>query len=273
MSDTENLDLSAIVRRIVERATRNWVYRRRLPQAVGGAPLFVTPSAGLKYLFKPMARIDPSLLRNATELVRANDVVWDIGANVGLFSFAAAACAGPKGSVIAVEPDTFLVDCLRRSARLQPDTSAPVTVVSAAIASDISLREFTIASRSRASNAMRGYGQTLMGLPSESQTVVALNLDWLGSNLPPPNVIKCDVEGAEADIFSGQTEILNKIRPVIICEVSDNAATLMTAILVESGYVLYDGERPLAANAMMDRTSWNTIAIPKELNAGYLSVR
>jgi FkbM family methyltransferase len=271
--DTDKLSLSDVARRVVERVTRNWVYRRRLPQAVGGAAIVVSPSAGLKYLFKPMARIDPSLLRNATELVRANNVVWDIGANVGLFAFAAAACAGPKGRVIAVEPDTFLVGCLRRSARLQPDTSAPVTVLSAAIASEISLREFTIASRSRASSAMRGYGQTLMGPPSESQTVAAFNLDWLASNLPAPNVIKCDVEGAEADVFSGQTEILNKIRPVIICEVSDNAAMLMTTMLVESDYVLYDGERPLAANAMMDRTSWNTIAIPKELNAGYLSGR
>jgi FkbM family methyltransferase len=273
LSEAETVALSTVARRIVERATRNWVYRRHLPQAVGGAPIVVTPSAGLKYLFRPMARIDPSLLRNATELVRTNDVVWDIGANVGLFAFAAAACAGRKGRVIAIEPDTFLVGCLRRSARLQPDTSAPVTVLSAAIASEISLREFTIASRSRASNAMRGYGQTMMGPPSESQTVVALNLDWLASKLPAPNVIKCDVEGAEAEVFSGQARILNEIRPVIICEVSAAAATPMTGMLVESGYVLYNGERPLAANAGMDRTSWNTIAIPKERNAGYLSGR
>lgn len=267
------MGLSTIARRVVERATRNWVYRRRLPQAVGGAPIVVTPSAGLKYLFKPMTRIDPSLLRNATELVRANDVVWDIGANVGLFAFAAAACAGPKGRVVAIEPDTFLVRCLRRSARLQPETSAPVTVVSAAVASEISLREFTIASRSRASNAMRGYGQTVMGAPSESQTVVALNLDWLASRLPRPNVIKCDVEGAEAEVFAGQTKILNEIRPAIICEVSRTAAAQMTKILSENGYVLYDGEKPLSADTRIDRTSWNTVAIPKESNAGYLSRR
>lgn len=273
MSKANSLGLSTIARRVVERATRNWVYRRRLPQAVGGALIVVTPSAGLKYLFKPMTRIDPSLLRNATELVRANDVVWDIGANVGLFAFAAAACAGPKGRVVAIEPDTFLVRCLRRSARLQPETSAPVTVVSAAVASEISLREFTIASRSRASNAMRGYGQTVMGAPSESQTVVALNLDWLASRLPPPNVIKCDVEGAEAEVFAGQTKILSEIRPAIICEVSRTAAAQMTKILSENGYVLYDGEKPLSADTRIDRTSWNTVAIPKESDADYLSGR
>ena len=265
--------LSAIVRRIIERTTRNWVYRRRLPEAVGGALIFVTPSAGLKYLFKPMSRIDPPLLRNAVDLVRPNDVVWDIGANVGLFAFAAAGCAGRKGRVIAFEPDTFLVGCLRKSAARQSETSAPVTVVSAAIASEISLRAFTIASRSRASNAMRGYGQTQMGVPSERQTVVALNLDWLASKLPPPNVIKCDVEGAEGEVFTGQTKILSEIRPVIICEVARNAVPQMTAMLVESRYILYDGDKPLSAKARTERASWNTIAIPKELNEGYLNGR
>jgi len=265
--------ISILARRIVEQATRNWVYRRRLPQAVGGAAIFVTPSAGLKYLFKPMSRIDPPLLRNAVELVRPNDVVWDIGANVGLFAFAAAACAGRKGRVVAFEPDWFLVSCLRKSAACQPDTSAPVTVVSVAIASQISLRAFTIASRSRASNAMRGYGQTQMGVPSESQTVVALNLDWLASKLPLPNVIKCDVEGAEGEVFAGQTRILSEIRPIIICEVARNAAAQMTAILVESGYILYDGDKSLSAKAKTERVSWNTIAIPKELKEGYLNGR
>jgi FkbM family methyltransferase len=265
--------VSEFARRIVERTTRSWVYPRRLPQAVGGAPIFVTPSAGLKYLFRPMSRIDPALLQNAIELVRQNDVVWDIGANIGLFAFAAAGCAGPKGRVIAFEPDTFLVDCLRKSAAHQPETSAPVTVVAAAIASEISLRELTIASRSRASNAMRGYGQTQMGAPFESHTVVALNLDWLASKLPAPNVIKCDVEGAEGEVFTGQTKILNEIRPVIICEVVRNAAAQMTAMLVESGYILYDGDKPLSAKARTERASWNTIAIPKELNEGYLNGR
>jgi FkbM family methyltransferase len=267
------MHISALARHAVERATRNWVYRRRLPQVVGGASIYVTPSAGLKYLFRPMTQIDPPLLQNAIDLVRRDDVVWDIGANVGLFAFAAAACAGAKGSVIAIEPDTFLVDCLRRSALLRAETSAAVAVVAAAVGSEISLREFTIASRSRASNAMRGYGQTVMGAPSERQTVVTVNLDWLASNLPPPNLIKCDVEGAEAEVFAGQTKILNEIRPVIICEVSANAATQMATLLLENGYALYDGERPLAPNTRTDRPSWNTIAIPEELTDQYLTGR
>jgi FkbM family methyltransferase len=217
-----------------------------------------------------MTEIDPTLLRNVTELIRPGDVVWDIGANVGLFAFAAAARAGHNGRVIALEPDTWLVQILRKSASLQPETSAPVTIVPAAVASDLSLRQFTIASRSRASNALSAYGRTQMGGVDEIQTIVALSLDWLAEKLPPPNVVKCDVEGAELEVFSGQSKILSDIRPVIICEVGGEASERMTDILVKEHYRLYDGKNPLSPNAEISRASWNTIGIPEELRQRYI---
>lgn len=51
-----------------------------------------------------MARVDPALMRLAAETVGRGDIVWDIGANLGLFSFAAAVAASPSGRVLAVEP-------------------------------------------------------------------------------------------------------------------------------------------------------------------------
>jgi FkbM family methyltransferase len=263
--------LSSFARKVVELSTRNWVYARRLPSSFGDVPIFVTPSAGLKYLFKPMTKVDPILLRNAIELIRPNDIVWDIGANVGLFTFAAAARAGSKGRVIAFEPDTWLVQLLRKSASAQPESSAPVTIVPAAVASSLSLREFTIASRSRASNALSDYGHTQMGKIYEKQTVVALSLDWLAERLPMPTLVKCDVEGAEIEVFSGQSRILRDIRPVIIVEVGAEAAERMTDILVLEQYCLYDGEKPLSSNAEISRASWNTIGIPEELRQQYIA--
>src|SRR5438270_2202813 len=142
------MTLASLARTLVERATRKWVYARRFPTSFGSAPIFVTPSAGLKFLFKPMSKTDPILFRNTIELVRRGDVVWDIGANVGLFAFAAAARAGRDGQVIAFEPDAWLVQILRRSASAQPDASSPVRILPAAVASDTGLRQFAIASRS-----------------------------------------------------------------------------------------------------------------------------
>jgi len=261
---------SFAARRLVERATWNWVFTRRLPSNFGDAPIFVTPSAGLKYLAKPMADVDPSLLRCAHQLVRRGDVVWDIGANVGLFTFAAAACSGAKGEVFGFEPDSWLVQLLRRSCTIQPETSAPVTIIPAAVASDVSLRSFTIASRSRASNAMSEYGHSQMGEGLEKQTIVALSLKWCAEHLPPPNVIKCDVEGAEVEVFSGQSKIWSEIRPIVICEVGGESASQMTAIFARERYRLFDGQKPLSAETETRRACWNTVGIPEERLQQYI---
>jgi len=231
----------------------------------------VTPSAGLKFLLKPVSQADPILLRNVLELVCPGDIVWDIGANVGLFAFSAAARAGPSGQVIAFEPDAWLVRLLRRSAMVQPDTSAPVKIVPAAVASEVGLRQFAVASRSRASSALTGYGGTQMGKIREEHTVVALSLTWLTDKLPLPNVIKCDVEGAELEVFSDQCKVFSKLRPVIICEVTAETSERMTLILRKERYRLFDGERPLTREAETTMACWNTIGVPEELYGKYVA--
>ena len=56
------------------------------------------------------------LFRMVRELVMSGSVVWDVGANVGLFSFSEAALAGP-GFVLAIEPHVWLAHLLVRSAQ------------------------------------------------------------------------------------------------------------------------------------------------------------
>ena len=107
------------------------------------------------------------------------------------------------GLVVALEPDAWLVQLLRRSALEQPAGSASVQVVPAAVASEMSIRTLCLADRSRASNHLAEFGTTQTGGVREQQSVVAVTLDWLLESLPAPSVVKIDVEGAELEVLKG----------------------------------------------------------------------
>jgi FkbM family methyltransferase len=234
-----------MVRRFAERATHRLVIRRRLPSPFGKMRIYTTSEGGLRYLQPNLQEVDPTLLRLVTELVRPGDIVWDIGANVGLFSFAAAAAAGPSGQVLAVEPDAALVTLIRRSAALNNGSAngdaAPVAVLPVAIAAELSVGLFHIARRNRSTSYLDGFGTTqTVGIRS-SELVPAVTLNWLATHFPPPNVIKIDVEGAEISVLSGAADILESL-PAVICEVASCNATGIAEILATHGYALYDGD-------------------------------
>src|SRR5438270_12601633 len=105
--------LSPPLRRLAERLSRGVVLQRRLPADLQRLPLFVTPEAGLRH-WLGLSRVDPHLFRMARELVEPGSVVWDVGANVGLFAFSAAVRAGVTGLVLTIEPDVWLADLMNR---------------------------------------------------------------------------------------------------------------------------------------------------------------
>jgi len=55
-------DYEQVFRRILERSMRWLVFRRRLPAAFENAVLYVSPAAGLRYVFRPMANVDPPVV-------------------------------------------------------------------------------------------------------------------------------------------------------------------------------------------------------------------
>ncbi len=251
-----------MLRRFAERLTRDWTLRRHLPQDFGNVPILVTSSAGLRYLSKSMDDVDPVLLRLVKELVKPGSIVWDIGANVGLFTFAAASLAGPQGQVVALEPDAWLVQLLRRSARLQPSGSAPITIVPAAVASGVSLRSLCLAERSRAANYLAEFGTIQTGGFREKQTIVALTLDWLLEFAPAPTLVKIDVEGAEMEVLNGASKLFETCRPTVICEVIPDTAPAVTEFFSAHKYRIFDGEQPLAQRQPQQSAAWCTLAIP-----------
>ena len=253
-----------MIRPWIEKLSRDRVVRRRLPAEAGGHALFVSPDAALKLWRRDLRRADPELFDLARELVQPGDTVWDVGANVGLFAFAAAFAAGASGRVLAVEVDDWLAGLLRRSAQTAPPAYAPVAVLAAAVADRSAIVELHIASRGRAGNHLADVsGSTQTGGHRETRPVVAVTLDGLLDAFPPPRLLKIDVEGAEALCLRGAGRLLAEIRPTLLCEVTAENTAAVGEILHRHAYTLYDAAQPGARRQPIDRPVWNTLARPE----------
>ena len=137
------------LRTLMERLSRGRILKRHLPTDFGSVPILVSPDAALSFW---KTRTESDLFDFAREFVEAGSVVWDVGANVGLLSIAAAQRAGVSGKVMAVEADIWLAALLRKSAAMQPSTSAPIQVIPAAVFDSPTIASFNVAKRGRASN-------------------------------------------------------------------------------------------------------------------------
>jgi FkbM family methyltransferase len=178
-----------------------------------------------------------------------------------MFTFAAAFCAGANGRVVAVEPDSFCVQLLRMSGQASSPSRARVDIVSAAVSDALGIGGFHIARRGRSSNFLAAEaGSTQTGGVRETVSVITVTLDWLAGQLPPPSVLKIDVEGAEAAVMRGAGRLLAEVKPVLLCEVSSSNAETCSQLLQSHGYILYDfGDR---CRGKIATAAWNTLALP-----------
>lgn len=133
---------------------------------------------------------------------------FDVGANVGLFSFIAYELLGQTGQIVAFEPDLQNLQGLRENISIRHATN--VDVVEKAVSS---------------SNAPLSFGKIDCGVALKSKTNVieipCCTLDEYTVSVGiKPKFIKIDVEGAEADVVKGSENILAGLNTSVEMEFS-----------------------------------------------------
>ena len=148
-------------------------------------------------------------------LVWPGSVVVDCGANVGLFTIAA--CGGGAGTVYAVEPAESTRLALQRN--LAVAQLSNVVVLPYALGDRSGVVEFTV---------MPGNGGLSSFAPAApgDGTLEQVELRRLDDVVPRGcwprvSVVKIDVEGAEALLLDGATELLSTFHPAVLIEMED----------------------------------------------------
>lgn len=251
-----------IIRTLAERLARQSSIRRRLPARFARTEILVSPDSQLKYLKPGAAAFDLELLRVIDTHVREDSIVWDIGANIGVFALAAASVA-TRGATLAVEADLWLAQLMHRSLRLRGNRQLRLSILPAAIADRNGTATFNIALRGRASNSLASIGgHSMAGGVREQVMVPTLTLDTLLDHVAAPTFVKMDIEGAEALALRGAERLLRDVRPTLYVEVGAAANDEVTQLLLAQRYRLYDGAAT-APSPQLARCAFNTLAVPE----------
>jgi FkbM family methyltransferase len=210
------------------------------------------------------------------KIIKQDQTVFDIGANIGFYSVLFSGWVGPNGRVIAYEPDPDNLKLLRRN--LELNNCRNVVVRPVALAAQSGNEIFSIDPVTHMTGHLGAgatYAATIFGNSKENLiSVPTSTLDEEVTRFGAPDIIKMDIEGGEYDALRGGAALLQTDRPIIVSEMNtwgaqtalDDAAPRQPATLLsEHNYSLWNLDSGLEAGP--DSIPWMVIATPKEMDS------
>jgi FkbM family methyltransferase len=143
--------------------------------------------------------------------IRAGDVVVDVGAHVGVFTSLALSKGAAK--VVAVEPDTTNLECLRRNFSAEIATGRVVIVPEGAWGSEKDL-SFEVG------DGNSGTGSLVLESGRKKVRIHVRPIDDMlaRAGVSRVNFIKMDIEGAEREALRGAAQTIARSHPRIMLD-------------------------------------------------------
>ena len=206
--------LSWASRRLVRRDSLAWVQVQRGPAQ--GLWLHLNPRTGRTYF---EGGGEPEVQNALQQYLRPGMIFYDIGANIGFFSLLAARIVRQDGWVVAFEADPEIAARLRE--HVTRNDFRIISVEEKAVWSEPGTVFF--ARTDPATSPDRGLGHVVATGAGDTIQINAVSLDKYVQTAPAPDFVKCDVEGAEVEVFRGAQSLLTHKRPGILCEMHSDA--------------------------------------------------
>jgi len=179
---------------------------------------------GRRYWLDPRNSLDSEIIQTGEfeaqstalvrALVRAGDVVLDVGANVGYYTVLLSKLVGPKGRVIAFEPTAKYRTIASRNLAENRIENAQL------FPQGLSNREEERTIHLGSSSATLHWVNPTPS--SENETIDLRRLDGLVSQLDLERLdfVKVDVDGHEPAFLEGAWTTLDRFRPMVLLEVA-----------------------------------------------------
>ena len=188
--------------------------------------VFAIPNRLCQYRIDSFATKEPETLE-WIESIPEDSILWDVGANVGLYAIYAAKARNCR--VFAFEPSVFNLELLARNIFLN-DLQTLITIIPVALSDELSFSTFSMTTTAWG-GALSTYAQDFdqNGAPLKSvfeyHTLGVSMTDATSLvRIPQPKFIKIDVDGIEHFILRGGGDVLNKVDGVLI-EINDDFPT------------------------------------------------
>lgn len=172
--------------------------------------------------------------------IKEGDIVFDIGAHVGFYTLLSSQLVGEQGQVVSFEPFPPNLRYLKR--HIQLNKLKNVRVVEKAVSNHSGTMTFEIGP----SSSMGHLTEQSSDKSIEVETIV-LDEFVRKTNLPVPNLMKIDIEGAEFDCLVGARELLqNHPIKIFLATHGADVHSKCLSFLNELGYEIHSlSEKPL----------------------------
>jgi FkbM family methyltransferase len=159
----------------------------------------------------------------------------DVGAHIGWYSLKAAKAVGPKGRVIAVEPNHETLLRLRDNIRASGASAVIVVAPVACYDSETTVNFFAAPRANTGESSLSSTNASQQGAVAASYQVRARRLDDVmrEAGVTRVDAVKIDVEGAEFLVLKGAVETLDRYRPVVAVELIDRQLKSLGASVEE----------------------------------------
>jgi FkbM family methyltransferase len=200
-------------------------------------------------------------------LIRPGDSCVDIGAHLGYFTLEMSRLAGVNGHVYAIEPMSKFFNTLKKM--VENKGLKNITLYQYAMGGD---KEWVEMGIPKVNNVKKfAYARVKQSATFleyvESEQVKNVYGDELFQRLTSVDFIKCDVEGLELAVFRSFMDIIQRHRPIVLCELGDpQERKRLLELLDPFSYKLFylDGKelKPLDADSDTKPVSHNHYFIP-----------